>query len=328
MIFEFPQAFLLMLVTALVLLLLRRAGRFNRANAAAYGVQGPKQAYYHLKIALIGVFVLSLTFIAARPSMQYEMGGGFLFVTDISRSMDARYSCSEATFLDRAKDVMRNTLQAIPEGRFGIFAFDRFAFPITQLTGDASYLQEVIEHGLYVGLMMEATQTDIANALSVVALKKEQLPESYTQISHVVLLSDGHVTGDYRRRLKEPLRNLRKAGMVVSAVGIGNPQETPIIASTGAPCNSVHIEVDGDKVLIPLRADVLKFIATEGGGAYFTEAETSELVDVLRSELRPVVAADGKHDDGPRRDISWLFLVLATVSLCLLFYLPVRFFRP
>jgi hypothetical protein len=325
--FAFPQAFLFLVLVVPVVLLLRRAERAARRTASAFGGIAPRPGWFTARRALAGVAVAALAVVGTRPYVVYDKSGDFLFLVDVSRSMDARHTCSEPTFLGRARQVMLTTLDAIPEARAGIVAFDRFAFPVTQMTADHDYLREVIDNGLYVGLMLAATQTDIANALSVVAGKKNRLPGIYGEVEHVVLLSDGHVDGDYRRRLSRSVEELRAAGIRVSAVGIGNPVETPIADSENGQCVGRYIEQNGDRVLIPLRADVLKFVATESGGEYFAENETSRLIDTLRAELRVRVAADSATA-GPRRDVSLLFLGIATLALLGFLYLPARFPEP
>lgn len=323
-IFAFSKAFLLLILIVPAVFVFRRSARLGRKTAAELQGRAPEPTYFTTRLVLACLFMAALTVVAARPYIAYDKSASFVFVVDVSRSMQARYSCSEPTFLERAKRVLRDTVQALPEASVGIFAFDRFAFPITQLTTDRTYLADVIDHGLYVGLMLEATQTEIANALSVVAAKKRRLPEIYGDVTHVIVLSDGYVSGDYRRRLQTPFAELAEAGIKVSTVGIGNPEETPIADVISGQCVNQLIEVNGDTVKIPLRADILKFIAIETGGAYYAETETSRLVQDLRSELAVGSVADS-HSTGPRRDVSNVFLTIATLALLGFVYLPVRF---
>ena len=252
--------------------------------------------------------------------METRSTGDFLFLVDVSRSMNARYSCGEPTFLDRSKTVMRGVMAKIPEGKFGIVAFDRLAIPITQMTYDQAYLGEVIEHGLFVGLSYQSTATKIANALSVVAGKKNRLPEIYGNVSHVILLSDGHVGGSYQRRLQGALADLRKAGVKVLAVGIGNPGETPIpVRTPGGACARERASAEGKTVLIPLRDDILTFIAAGTRGQYFGEGATDALVEYLRENGLRNIARDAVLDKKLRRDASFWFLVVATFAALGLF---------
>jgi Ca-activated chloride channel family protein len=256
-----------------------------------------------------------MVLISARPYIVSDRSADYLFLIDVSRSMDARQTCGDLTFLDRSKNIMRDVLSGVPEARYGIFAFDRFAFPITQMTTDFDYLDDVIEEGVHIGLTFEATKTELANALGVIADKKSRLPEIYGTVSKVILISDGNVTGDYRRRLSEPLSRLRSAGVQVLTVGIGNPGETPIMVSERGRCINEHIELDGETVLIPLRDDVLKFIAGESQGQYFAEGETERLIETLRAGLELITGSLDAENLSYRKDISIYFLTLASLAL-------------
>lgn len=319
----FPVALLaIALLVPLIAILRRSAGR-TRAAADIFHGQAPARAWFNARLLLACLFLASIVVVAARPQVALGRSADFVFLIDVSRSMSARHSCSEATFLERAKNVVRATTAAIPEARVGIFAFDRFAFPVSQLTADRDYIDAVLEHGVHVGLMLEATQTEIANALAVVAAKKKRLPDIYGNVGHVVLLSDGHVSGSFERRLQAPLAELRGQGIRVSAVGVGNPVATPITDTEQGECSNQLVEVDSSTVLIPLRADILKHIATGSGGGYYSESQTRELVAALRSELRDAPAA-GVAGDRPSRDISGVFLVVATAALFGYLYLPLQ----
>jgi hypothetical protein len=311
--FEFVEAFLALLLLVPVVLLLRRSERRNRTIALAYRARPATEAFFVARTVTFCLFIAALTAVAARPFVSYDVGGSYLFLTDVSRSMQARHSCAEPTFLGRAKSVMRETLAAIPEAKAGIIAFDRFAFPITSMTSDRYYLGEVIDKGLYIGLTFEATRTDLANALRVVARKKGRLPDIFGQVQHVVLLSDGHIEGDYRRSLQSPIEALRQADISVLAVGIGNPDETPVATVNDGQCSNQHLEVDGNKVMIPLRADILRHIASETQGQYFAEPEVGRLVSYLRGRLERRVDAD--VETAQRRDVSRMFLAFGTAGL-------------
>lgn len=320
--FELAEAFLILPVLVPLLIVMRRSERRTREIAATYKGQPPARHFFVIRMISVCVFITALTTVGAKPFVVYDAGGSFLFLTDVSRSMQARYSCAEPTFLGRAKKVMRDTLDGVPGARAGIVAFDRFAFPITSMTNDHLYLGEVMEHGLYVGLTLEATQTDLANALSVIARKKQRLPGIFGQVRHVILLSDGHIGGDYRRRLQGPIQQLRAADIRIFAVGIGNPDDTPLTSVETGQCSNQPIEVDGQKVLIPLRADILKFIANETRGQYFSEAETDKLIQLVRGQLQGSVSQDDEPGAGQRRDFSWVFLGLATLALFAFVGLP------
>ncbi|MGY8814701.1 MAG: vWA domain-containing protein [Gammaproteobacteria bacterium] len=315
MLFEFSQALWLFFILVPIVWILKRSEKRTLKVAAIYKGVPPEPWHFNLKIILIIVFISSLIFIAARPYAESERSGDYLFLIDVSRSMDARHTCGDLTFLNRSKNIMREVLSEIPEARFGIVMFDRFAFPITQMTNNFDYLNEVIDEGIDIGMTFEATKTELANALGVIAEKKTKLPNIYGNVKKLILISDGFVSGDYRRRFSEPLSLLRNAGVEVMVVGIGNPGETPIMSTERNQCINENIEMDGEVVLIQMRDDVLKFIAAETKGQFFAETDTEGLVQQLRSGLDIVDEENGNNLARHRNDISSIFLIMASLSL-------------
>jgi hypothetical protein len=183
------------------------------------------------------------------------------------------------------------------------------------MTSNSGYLNEVIDDGIHIGMTFEATKTELASALGVIVQKRERLPELFGNVNRLILLSDGFVSGDYRRRFAQPLAQLRNAGIGVMAIGIGNPGETPIMVTERGQCMNQHIEMDGEVVLIRLRDDVLKFIAGETQGQYYAEGDVERLVRDLRSGLGTLTGEEGELQGGYRRDISTWFLIIASLSL-------------
>lgn len=317
MYFEFANALVLLALVPVLFWIMRKGEQRTAMMAALYRGQAPHRRFYQLRYLLVGLFFGSITMVAARPYIESGRTADLLFLVDVSRSMHARHSCGDLTFLDRAKNIMREVMAGVPEARFGIVAFDRFAFPISHLTRDRAYLNEVIAEGVHVGLTFEATRTELANALSVTAMKKTRLPEIYGNVSNVILLSDGHINGDYTRSMREPLQQLRDNGIRLLTVGVGNPGETPVMNVDREQCTNEFIEIDGSVVKIPLRDDILKYIATESGGQFFAEGDTAGLLRELRAALEQAdegaktSATAGRH----RRDISPVFLLIGTVAL-------------
>ena len=313
--FAFPEAFVLIAVVVPLLWVLWRGERRAQSALSAFHARAPGRWHFISRVVLAALFIASLVALGARPYTVSRGTGDFLFLVDVSRSMNARYSCGEPTFLDRSKKVMREVIAKIPEGKFGVVAFDRLAIPITQMTYDHAYLEEVIEHALFVGLTYQSTATKIGNALSVVAGKKNRLPEIYGNVSHVILLSDGHVGVSYQRRFQRAFEELRKTGIKVLTVGIGNPGETPIPArAPGGACTRERANSEGKTVLIPLRDDILTFIAAGTQGKYFGEGATESLVKFLRENGLRKISRDVVLDKKQRRDASFWLLVFGTIA--------------
>jgi hypothetical protein len=212
---------------------------------------------------------------------------------------------------------------AVPEARYGIVAFDRLAFPITQLTYDHTWLDAVMEKALFVGMAYRATDTEMMNALSALAEKKQALPDLYQNVRYVVMLSDGHLNEeDWRQNLEQPLKDLEAADITLLVVGIGNPVETPVpLLDENGVCSGTMAELNGNPVRIPLRSDILQAVANGTQGVYYDEAGTGDLINDLRDEALVEVTGQERFGEQQRRNISTVFLFPATAALFGLFLL-------
>ena len=313
--FDFPDALIFFAVLPVALWLLWRGLNYTHYVASLFRTAGPSRTYIIAKIACVVVLASSLVIAGAKPYIEPRSTADYIFLTDISRSMMARNYCSEPTFLDRSKAIMHSILNEIPEGRFGMMVFARLAFPVTQMTFDHDYLHNVIDNGLQVGMIFEATATSIPNALSEVANKKITYPDIYGHVEYVVLFSDGHVEGDWRNELTQSIGELQQAGIKVLAVGIGNPGETPMPRVIGGECMDDYIMVNGRTLRIALQDDLLKFIATETGGEYFGEGTIDDLIEFMRDQTLKTAEENTAFTRDQRRDISGIFLLSASIAL-------------
>jgi hypothetical protein len=313
--FSYPAAFLFILILPVTLWALWSGLKHTITIANLFKGESPGKPYIALKYACLIILVASLVTAGARPYIEPVSTGDYVFLNDISRSMLARNFCNEPTFLDRSKEIMHDILEGVPEGKFGIMVFDRLAFPITQMTFDHEYLHDVIDNGLRVGMIFEATATSLPNSLTELAHKKVTYPDIYGKVDYAILFSDGHMEGNWRDELTKAIAELRQSGIKVLAVGIGNPGETPIPRLYGGECTDDFLQVSGRTLRIPLNDDLLKFIATESGGEYFGEGTVDELIEFMREETLASAETGTPFTEEQRRDISWLFLLTATVAL-------------
>lgn len=321
--FDYPWVFLLLLAVLPLVWVLRRSELLTRRIVHLFRSVPPPLRYFRSRSVLAVSFTASLLTAGAGPYLEPTRTADYLFLVDTSRSMQARESCAEPTFLDRAKNVMQDVIEKIPEARFGIVAFDRLAFPVSQLTYSHAYLDSVINNGLFIGMTYRATDTELFNALKVIAAKKRALPDLYENVENVILLSDGHLDDEeWRQNLEQPLQDLLGAGITLLVVGVGNPAETPIpMTDQAGVCEDKLTEVNGTVVRIPLRSDILQAVATGTHGHYFEERQTGELVDYLKEQTNTEVTANLRFGEDQRKNIGWVLLVPAAAALFGLFLL-------
>jgi hypothetical protein len=245
--------------------------------------------------------------------------GHFVFLLDVSRSMAARASCDEPMQLDQARALMTDILGAMPQAEFGITAFTELAFPFTEPSLDHTYLQEVINYGLFVE-SVPTPGSDLGNALLVLAEKKTGQPPVYSRLEYVILISDGDFSDEVNQQLDTAVPVLNAAGIKVVSVGTGSVDGLPIpTLGKDRECLDGRFErAEGKEFYSRLFAAPLHLIAEQTGGRYFADTQEAELLDYLRSTL---------HEDADLQlpaqaiDISPWFLLLATLCLFGLVYL-------
>ena len=315
--FDYPWVLALFIIIVPLVWALRKSGTVTRTILLKFRSSPPTSRYFRLRNLCTILFTVALLLVGAGPYIEPQQTADYLFLVDTSRSMHARNSCDEPTFLDRAKNVMFDVMEDVPEARFGIVAFDRLAFPVTQLTFNHSYLLSAITNGVFVGMTYRATDTDLFNALQVIAAKKQTMPELYGNVETVVLLSDGHLDEeDWRQNMEQPMKDLLATGITLLVVGVGNPVDTPIpVTDIDEVCSAALTEIDGKTIRIPLRKDILQTIAVGGQGEYFDESTTGELVNYLRDRTLKEVDDDVQFGTDQRKNIGLMFLYPATLAL-------------
>lgn len=318
--FGFPEMLFLLLLLPLLFFLLLRSELKRRGLVEKLG-GSPGPLWLSLSWPILAmIFMGSLVGLAARPQYSEVVSGeaktsDYILLADVSRSTEARWKCGDPSVLDRSKKVMLAIIGGVPEAKFSIGAFGNLAFILTQLTNDHQYLREVIEHGLYTGAVpIGRPGSRIDNALEVVAGKKIALPDIFGNTEYIVLFTDGGTSKSYETNFKEAIEHLRQAGIKVIAVGIGDTAGIPVpVKDKDGKCTDQYEKVGGQTYYSYLRQDILEFIARETGGKYFSEGDTDQLISFIRGTLKD--APDGKPAvEERKRDMSWPFLVTATVA--------------
>jgi len=321
--FDYPWVLLLVFAFVPLFWVLGRSAALTKSVVRQFKSVPPAPSYFHTRLLCALLFVLSLLITGASPYIEPKQTGDYLFLVDTSRSMQARLTCDDPTFLDRAKNVMEDIMTGVPEARFGIMAFDRLTFPVTQLTYDHSYLRSVIHNALFIGMTYRATDTNLINALAVAAEKKQTMPHLYKNVEHVILLSDGYLDEeDWRQNLEQPLKDLLNSSITMLVVGIGNNMDTPVPQTDqNDVCTDTLTEIDGKLIRIPMRKDILQAVATGSQGRYYEEGQTGQLIDYIRNETLIDVPDDASFGLEQRQNIGWLFLLPAAAGLFGLFLL-------
>lgn len=323
--FANSQALTLLLVVPLVAALFWWSYRRNLRLLVLLGDFGRLRTLYRGLAALCLVMIASVVAIAARPHLNLQATaargprGDYVLLVDVSRSMAARSTPRSPSSLDQAKDAMRRLIRQVPDARFQVFGYAGLAFPLSTFSDDPAYLADVIDHGVYVGVIPKPG-SDLENALGIVVSEKASNP-AYASTSQIVLFSDGNMGEAGEEAATATAAELARVGLSLTAVGFGTRagQRVPMLDPRGRFTGNYESLMDGRPFVTFLQERALRTLVAGGGGVYFTADDTGPLVARVRDaqpprgreeDLEPVVVGT--------RDVSWMLLFPLSGALTLL----------
>jgi Ca-activated chloride channel family protein len=261
-----------LLLVYLVLQLRRRAFAVRFANLDLLGKLAPKRPGWrrHLAFAALLLALASLTTAMAKPTKDTRIPrdrATVMMAIDVSLSM-------------RAEDVSPNRLEAAqaaakefvgllpPRINLGLVTFSGTANVAVSPTTDRASVLRAIDN------VELAERTAIGEAvfscLDAIKTFQSQLqsndPSEGNAPARIVLLSDGSNT--WGRSPEQAIGAAKQASVPVSTIAFGT--------DTG------YIDLEGQRVVVPVDHEKLKEIADGTGGSYYAAASAEELSNVYR----------------------------------------------
>jgi Ca-activated chloride channel family protein len=254
---------------------IRNAHRQQQAALAEFGDESllaqssglPAASQYQTRLGLqtavivLGLLALARPQLGERPTQLAHTGRDLLVLLDLSRSMNAVDEELTRSRLAVAKATIAQVLAAAPENRVGLIVFGGSAFLQLPLTGNHDAFQRFLDAASTDDLGDPAT--NLSNALAAAATTFEHEGERGYQ--SILLVSDGESgEGD----VGPALSRLRRAGVSVLAIGVGNPAGSPVPADSTELPEKWHRDHIGRVVLSRLEEADLRRTASETNGAY------------------------------------------------------------
>lgn len=261
-----------LLIVYLVLQLRRRAYAVRFANLDLLGKLAPKRPGWrrHLAFAALLLALASLTTAMAKPTKDTKVPrdrATVMMAIDVSLSM-------------RAEDVSPNRLEAAqaaakefvgllpPRINLGLVTFSGTATVAVSPTTDRASVLRAIDN------LELAERTAIGEAifscLDAVKTFQAQLqgtdPSEGNAPARIVLMSDGSNT--WGRSPEQAVGAAKQAAVPVSTIAFGT--------DTG------YIDLEGQRVVVPVDHEKLKEIADGTGGSYYAAASAEQLSSVYR----------------------------------------------
>lgn len=228
-----------------------------------------------------------------QPIRQVQPSRDLMLAIDISQSMQATdYSSADGQRSDRltaVKVVVRDFIAQREGDRIGLILFGSGAYPQAPLTLDHASLQLLLDEA---GVGMAGPNTALGDAIG---LTIKLLAAAKEQEKVLILLTDGNDTGSAITP-EHAARLAREHGIVVHAIGIGDP------AATGEDKVDLH---------------TLQVIAQTTGGRFFRADDRASLQQVYATldQITPHNVTTLSHQ--PRRDLFVWPLGAALVVLLL-----------
>ena len=261
-----------LLIVYLVLQLRRRAYAVRFANLDLLGKLAPKRPGWrrHLAFAALLLALASLTTAMAKPTKDTKVPrdrATVMMAIDVSLSM-------------RAEDVSPNRLEAAqaaakefvgllpPRINLGLVTFSGTATVAVSPTTDRASVLRAIDN------LELAERTAIGEAifscLDSIKTFQAQLqgtdPSEGNAPARIVLMSDGSNT--WGRSPEQAVGAAKQAAVPVSTIAFGT--------DTG------YIDLEGQRVVVPVDHEKLKEIADGTGGSYYAAASAEQLSSVYR----------------------------------------------
>jgi Ca-activated chloride channel family protein len=260
------------LLAVYLLLQLRRKGYAARfANLELLGSIAPRRPGWrrHLAFALLLIALSSLTVAMARPTKDVRVPrdrATVMMAIDVSLSMQA--TDVEPTRLIAAQRAAKEFVDLLPPRiNLGMVSFSGSASVAVSPTTDRAAVKRAIDN------LQLSERTAIGEAIfsCLDAIKTFQ-----TQLAgqdggpappaRIVLMSDGSNT--WGRTPEQGVAAAKTANVPVSTIAFGT--------------DDGYIELEGEKVAVPVNHEQLQGIADSSGGSYHSAASAGELSDVYR----------------------------------------------
>ncbi|MGY1632820.1 VWA domain-containing protein [Geodermatophilus sp. SYSU D01186] len=257
------------LVALYVVLQLRRkayAARFT--NVALLDTLVPKRPGWrrHLAFALVALGMVALLVSLAVPSTEVRVPrerATVVMAVDVSLSMQA--TDIEPSRFQAMQEAAKEFVDVLPPRiNLGLVSFAGTATTVVTPTTDRGQVRAAIDNldlaeSTAIGEAVFTSLTAIQNYQAALDSSEEELPPA-----RIVLLSDGYNT--VGRDDTQAIDAAVDAGIPVSTIAFGTDYGT--------------LDLDGERVPVPVDRETLERVADETGGSYSEAASAAELEQV------------------------------------------------
>ncbi|MDR0971525.1 MAG: VWA domain-containing protein [Bacteroidales bacterium] len=270
------------------------------------------------KFILLNVAYLFIVLAIANPQIgtsiekSQRKGTDIMVCLDVSNSMLAEDI--KPNRISRAKQSLKNLIDQLKDDRIGVVVFAGSAFiqlPITNDYGTAKTFIDIIDPS-----MISNQGTAIGEALTIAneGFGEVKNKSKSNRSRSIILISDGE---DNQEGALEVAKTIAKEGVSISTIGLGLPEGALIPEQNKtSKTKQYKKDVNGSYIMTKLNEDILKNIASIGGGAYI-RANNSSI------GLEEIMAKINKMDKNEYETLSYQnyqsrFYIFAFIAFVLL----------
>jgi len=270
----------------------------------------------------IGCFIIAL----AGPKVGTEVrevkrqGVDMLIALDLSASMNAEDI--KPSRLDKAKYEINRLIDRLQGDRIGLIIFTGEAYLQSPLTLDYSALR------LFLNIVntdqLPSATTEIGEAMEVAlnAFETSENEQGSNAAKVLLIVSDGE---NQSTGYKKNLEDLKDKGVRIFSLGIGSSDGSRIpVYDEDNNLLGYKRNKEGQIVTTKLNPELLKTVASSGGGSYFEIQRGSEGIDALLGELDELEKGEFASQEYADFKNQYQWLVAAGMAfLTLYFIIPV-----
>jgi Ca-activated chloride channel family protein len=269
---------------------------------------------FSLLMAALACFILAL----ANPQVGSTLEKGTRKGVDIMIAMDISNSMLaediQPNRLEASKIALARFIDQLKGDRIGLVVFAGKAFVQLPITSDYSAAKMFVN---YVSpKLIDVQGTDIAAAIDLAAVS--MLPETkdaelnkISQLNSKVILvvSDGE---DHFPEAVEVAAQVRKLGVTIHTIGIGDLRGAPIPDGRAG----YKKDLEGNTVITRLNEDILKEVASAGGGVYVHASNANMGFETILEKINNMNKQDLKEITFSRYDSKFQYpLALGLIFL-------------
>ena len=246
----------------------------------------------------------AMVFALARPQgdagtrTEKTLGRNVLIALDLSRSM--RVTDVKPDRLSKAKTVIYELLESMPNERIGLIGFAGSAYLYAPLTVDHRAVRETVEQIDETWAPLGGS--DLAEAIH---LAVETLKKTGQKNNALVILSDGEENDG---ELDEMITEAEQSGVFILAIGVGT-EDGDYVPNPDFEDKLMH-DRNGQPVISRLQAEVMRKLASETKGRYAMAGAGIDIPAMVKASVKDL---DAFEMEGRERRISiefyqWLLL--------------------